>query len=173
VQRRQRIFDRRLLRRIHQARRPCAQYVERGAADDLARLRPWLGVGADAAIKRQLVDRRAHHDVDEGEQLLRRHLAIVHQGGELADAGAARIQPAFENRVAQQARGEIAEPDAVARVEPARFGRQREGRDRIGDDHVAAIGDVMRHMAPQIDVEPGFVCGIHERVVHRFGPSKG
>ena len=139
VQRRQRILDRKPLRHVQAAGGPRRQQVERGAADDLRRLRPGLGVGSDPPVLRQLVDGRVHCDVDEHEHVVGCELALGDDRGKLAHAGRARVDAVVENRVAQQLDHRLAKPHAVVRIEPSRAGAQGERRDGIGDDHLGLV----------------------------------
>ena len=78
VQGGQGVFDRRPQRHVHRARGPRREQIEGGPPDNLGRLRPRFGVGADAVVERQLVDARGHGNMHEHEQLLGRDFSLRH-----------------------------------------------------------------------------------------------
>ena len=111
----------------------------------------------------------------EQEQLLGRHLALGHDRCQFADPGTARVEPALNDRVAQQPRREVAKAHAIIGIQPARTARQRKRRDCVGDDDVSAVGQQIGNVPPQIEIDPGvgdavFAVHIHAYLPHSVTP---
>ena len=91
--------------------------------------------------------------MNEGKELFGGEFALRHDRRQVADAGIARVEAAFEDGVAQQPDHERAQADAVIRVKPPGFSGQRERRHRIRDDHVVPIQQVGRNVPPDLDAD--------------------